>query len=350
MKKIFFLAGLAVLAAAVSSCDENGNFISPKVDVPIESSSDVQAEDLLALKSADIKTDDKGCYFIEKSASAPLSATVDLKTTETKLPGSLEIDCSSIPEVAKPSSGKLSQSFLILEMENPADEKVSFKGSAAADSKVIDLPAVSVDPKSEKLVAFVSTGSSAVVPPVTVPEEFVAIPSDGDALDMGPSKITVKDLGVTSLGTKAAAPAGGSYSFKVDAMYVAPLYYSAGTKLHINRTFQDLKIVLDRINYPCAEYDIVMDVENTLPFDIMMSVSSAEGVSGSLKNAIKAGSLNNPVTTSVAFNVKDSSGKAVSNISTATLGIDLTAAEGATLQKGQKLGLNVSKVTIIKAL
>ena len=83
-------------------------------------------------------------------------------------------------------------------------------------------------------------------------------------------------------------------------------------------------------------------------FGMWQTPSDQVGVD-SVKSAIKAGSLEKPVTTAVVLNVKDSSGKNVSNISSADLSIDLTAAEGATLKKGQKLGLKLNKFSVIKA-
>lgn len=350
MKRFLILAGLAVLASAVSSCDENGNLITPQMDVDINSSSDVYAEDLLDLKSEAVAYDaPSNVYYVETSASSTLRGTVALSSTPATLSGALEINNAKLPESAQPKDGSLAQGALVLILDNPADEKVVASGKVEADDVKFNLPEFTVNSGSREEFRFVSINSSEKLIP-GASDNYVTLPEPGKALDKGPSKIVVSDIVLSKPSTKAIAPAGGSYEFKVDAKYIAPLIYTAGAKIHLNRTFTDLKISLDRVNYPCPEYDIIMDVENTLPFDINFTVSSAEGIDGTLKNVIKAGSLENPVTTSVVLNVKDSSGKAVSNINTADLGVDLTAVEGASLQKGQKLGLKVSKVTIIKVL
>jgi len=349
MKRILILAALAFLASAVTSCDDNGKINIPPVDVQIDATSDIHAEDLLGLKSQAVGYDSQSdFYYVENPASTSLQANVSLTTAPSAIPGSLEIDNSVLPDVAHLKDGSLEQSAIVLTVDNPSDEVVTIVGKASADDVVFTLPDVTLGAKSNHDVCFVSVNSSSlIVPGYTDPDYYVSLPEPGKAIDKGPAKIVVSDLGVSSVSSKAIAPAGGSYEFKVDAKYIAPLAYKAGSKIHLDRTFKDLNIALDRVNYPCSEYDIYMEVENTLPFDIIFTVSSSEGISGSLKNPIKAGSTKNPVTTSVVFNIKDSSGKAVSNINSADLGIDLTAAEGATLQKGQAIGLKVSKLSII---
>ena len=347
MKKIILLAGLAVFALAVSSCDLFENIKTPTVDVALDSSSEIQSEELLKLDSPSISVDSQGAYYVKQSATSPISSTVSLSSSPTKLNGSQDIKCVGLPEVASDlQKGGLVQPALVLTVDSPADEDILIKGNFNAEGKSAPLPEAVADAKDKTQIVY-TTGSSA--PSITDPDVVLALPEEGKILEKGPKEMQISDLTVSTVSTKAIAPAAGSYQIKVDAMYVAPLLYLAGTQIHLDRSFKDLNISLDRVNYPCNEYDISMEVENTLPFDIMMSVSSADGISGALKSAIKAGSLENPVTTAVVLNVKDSSGKNVSNISTADLSIDLTAAEGATLKKGQKLGLKLNKFSVIKA-
>jgi hypothetical protein len=348
MKKIILLAGLAVSALAVSSCDLFENIKTPTVDVALDSSSEIQSVELLKLDSPAITSDSQGVYFVQQSASAPISSNVNLSSTPTKLNGSLDIKGAGLPEVACDlQHGGLAQPAIVVTVENSAAEQVVVNGNCNADSKTFPLPEAVTNAKDKTQIVY-TTGSSA--PSITDPDVVLALPEEGKILEKGPKEMQISDITVSTVSTKAIAPAAGSYQIKVDAMYVAPLLYLAGTQIHLDRSFKDLNISLDRVNYPCNEYDISMEVENTLPFDIMMTVKSADGISGALKSAIKAGSLEKPVTTAVVLNVKDSSGKNVSNISTADLSIDLTAAEGAILKKGQKLGLKLNKFSVIKAL
>ncbi|MBR4809885.1 MAG: hypothetical protein IK031_06370 [Bacteroidales bacterium] len=347
MKKNLFVAGLAVLAMAVSACDENGNSLLPKAEIDLNSSSTVHSEDLLALQNPSVKADSKGVYYVEETAGTTLSGSFTSVDKDKKINGTLAINASSLPEAASPVTGGLSESAVLLTVDNPSKTPIFIKGSSEAAGKKFQLPEAQIASKPTTVVAYSTAASPEAIPTLSNPDVIVALPNEGKVLDKGPGNITVSDLTISTVSSKSVQTAAG-YEVKIAAKYVAPLMYALGSTIHLDRHFSDLNISLDRVTYSCSEYDISMEVVNTLPFDIMLSVSSAEGVSGALKSPIKAGTLENPVTTSVVLNVKDSSGKQVSNITSADLAVDLTAAAGATLKKGQTFTLNLDKFTVIK--
>lgn len=339
MKKHQLFAGLAMLALAVS-CVEGVKL--PGVDVKLNSSSTVSSEKLFSLSAENASTASDGTYYIESAAPAPLNATVTLGST---IPGSLKIDNSSLPEAAFPVQGTMSNVGVALTVENSSSAPIKLAGKAVFDGKEVALNPAVASANSSSVLAFV-TDPNAKVQPVPTTANLVPLADPDKAVTKGSKSVEIKELEISD-GSKAAAPS--SVALTVSAKYCAAFVYPEGTKLHLDRSFSDLGLTFDRVQYPLNEYDVHMEVVNSIPFDIYISATSADGISGSIAQPILAGSIENPVTTSVILHVVDNSGKAVSHMDQADLSLDLVAVSGGSaLKKGQKLEINLDKLTIVK--
>lgn len=350
MKKInVILAGFAVLSLV--SC--NGllgdlGIRAPGVDVKIDHESEVSAIQIADLDgNSHVKTATDGQLFVAKQAKEPVKATTSLGSGKTNISGKLTIEGNDLPDAAKPHDGSLLNTAVIVTVDNPAPDPVDFDATVVADGRAGSVSGMTVA-ESDVQSFGILMGEGAVIKnhvdyddPVLLPDSLVEPMSDG--ID----ELTVTDLAVTPKKGSVAPAAAGSYEFVVKAEYYAELSYKAGSKLHFDKTFNDLGIKVD-IDEAFSEYDLYFKVESTIPFDIKFSATSPDGLVGTSDDIVKAGAPGKPAVSNIVLHIKDSSGKQVNAISTANVSLDLTAAEGAKFSKGQSLKIDTSKLTIVK--
>lgn len=352
MKKInVILAGFAVLSLAVSCSGFLGDLgiKAPGVDMKIDRESEVSSVKLANLDgNSHVKTATDGELFIEKQAKEPVKATTSLGSGKTSISGKLTIEGNDLPDAAKPHDGSLLNSAVIVTVDNPAPDPVDFESTVVVDGKTGGVSSGMIVPDGDVKSFGILMGNKDEIKQDVDYDDPVLLPESlkeplGDGID----RIDVTDLAVTPKKGSAAPAAAGSYEFNVKAKYYAQLSYAPGSKLHFDKTFEDLDIKVD-IDESFKEYDIYFNVESSVPFDIKFSASSPDGLTGTSDNVIKAGTPAKPVTSKVVLHVVDNSGKKVNAISTATLSLDLTAVEGAKFAEGQSLKIDTDKLTIVK--
>lgn len=353
MKKInVILAGFAVLSLAVSCNGFLGSIgvKAPGVDVKIDRQSEVAFVRVADLDgNSHVKTATDGELYIEKEAKEPVKATTSLTSGKNTISGKLTIDGSDLPSVAKPVDGELVNAGVIVTVENPAPDPVEFDGTLVIDDKSGDIPSDKFivpegDVKSFGLLKEEKTDLHTQLgyeDPIILPESF------SDPISDGIDEIVIKDMSVTPKKGSKAPAAAETYEFTVKAKYYSSLSYKPGAKVHIDKTFDDLGILID-VDDIFKEYDIYFDIESTVPFDIKFSASSPDGLTGTSEDVVKAGEPGKPVKSSIVLHVVDNSGKKVNAISTATLSLDLTAGQNSKFAKGQTLKIDTSKLTIVK--
>ena len=343
MKQFHFIAGLAIFALA-TSCDD---IKAPGIDKNIDTHSEVTVEEFTDLKGlSSLKTSPDGKYYIEQESASTLKASVNPGNGQTPINGTLTIHGSDLPSAAKPVEGAADNSGIIISVDNPSSHIIDFSATATIDGKNVLLPKTSVNPKDGKNLGYLTSADNSDKLDISVP---VLIPETAkEPLANGIEQIDVYDVTVAPKMGATALAAASNVNLTLLAKYYTSLSFPAGTKLHITPTFSDLKIKLDRVNYPLKEYDIHMTLESTIPFDMQISVTSTDGVSGTCEDTVKAGAVGNPVKTDVTIHIVDNSGHNVSEISNATFSIDLIAGKNAYFGVGQYLKISTDKITIQK--
>ena len=350
MKKInVLLAGFAVMSLV--SC--NGllgdlGVRAPGVDLKVDRQSEVSSVRLVDLDgNSHVKTATDGELFIEKQAKEPVKSTCTLGSGQTAIPGKLTIDGSDLPDAAKPHDGSLLTSAVIITVDNPASETVDFGSTVTVDDKTESVGGLTVPENSVKSFGLIKGDKDEVKERSHYDDPVLLSEGLGGAISDGIDEILITGLSVTPEKGTVTPSAANTYEFQVKAKYYASLSYSPGSKIHVDKTFNDLDILID-IDEVFKEYDIYFKVESTIPFDIKFSASSPDGLVGTSDDIIKAGNPGKPVSSNVVLHVIDNSGKKVDAISTATLSLDLTAVEGAKFTTGQTLKIDTDKLTIVK--
>ena len=343
MKKYHFIAGLAILALAVS-CDD---IKAPGVDKKIDTHSEVSVEEFTSLKGhGALKTSPDGKYFIEQEAGTAIKLTVDTAQPHATASSKMTIDGAGLPEVSKPVEGAADNFGIIIEVDNTSSATLDVSASASIDGKSVSLAPGSVKPNDKSSVAYVKTLDN---PDKIEYETPVLLPDIAtEPMSNGIDVIDVSDITVMPKKGATALAAASAVEISLLAKYYTSLSFPAGTKLHLNPTFSDLKINLDRVNFPLKEYDLYMTIESTIPFDMKASVTSSDGVSGTCDDIVKAGAVGKPVKSAIVVHIKDDSGHNVSQITNATFSIDLVAGSNAYFGRGQYLKIDTEKLTIQK--
>ena len=145
-------------------------------------------------------------------------------------------------------------------------------------------------------------------------------------------------------GTKTIVPAAASYTFKVDGSLAIPFSFPAGTKIYITRSFRDLGLNLGDYDIKADKFDIIGSITSTIPFDIACTGQDVNGVTAKTENPVKAGSTRNPVTSDVV--IKVAGANAEKSIDEVQAVFELTATQGARLNKGQSLKINYDSIKV----
>ena len=351
MKKFSFIA-LSALVALASSCNLFEDVKAPGIDKKIDSSSEVQSLELIDLDKeysaieSHVGTSSSGSYYYVASAPSTLSANVSSTDTKVLVEGELTIESLDLPDIVKPVSGSASNAGLILEFDNTYSQPVDVTAKATVDSKSAKLTGIQAKGSKLTKTAFLldlDDVDNLEYDTIVIPDVLAGPVSDGVT-----EHIIVSELELIPEKGVSALSAAGDYNFKIAAKYYSSLTFKKGTKLHVTKTFNDLKLKLDRLDYPLKEYDVYIEFVSTVPFDITASVTSEDGLTGTSDSVIKAGKPGSPVTSEVVLHVVDNSGKNVSEINSATLDLYFVAAEKASFAKGQTLKINAEKLTIQK--
>lgn len=352
MKKSIILASVALLAMTVS-CDLFKNTFKEQ-DVKVNESSTVPADDFVGLKNSPTAgATPEGDLTAEIWADQPLKVGVDPSLGKIKAPGTLLVDGSKLPDVAVAKDGVAPDNAgLLFTVKNPSSLEMKVEPSLQVDGgTIIQLPPVTVGANKEAKIMYCKAPlepDCKDAPTSETLDEAVVV-SRLSAINFGKpfKKLEVKDIVLSPVGTKAAALAGDSVDIEFNAKFCALLSFPKETVITIHRSFHDLNIHLDRLSeYTFNKYGITINVTNTIPFDIFASASSSEGITAVADQAVKAGSVDNPVQTTAVITVTDNSGNKVSDIENADLTLVLTAAKnGARLPKDVKIKIDVDKIT-----
>ena len=351
MKKFFILSIIATLSLAVSCQGVLGDLgiNAPGIDKSLDSHSNVPCSDLVGVTGIkSVKTASDGHYFVEELSKGEVKVALS-SASEQKVSDKVTIDGKQIPKSINPTEGSTTTHGVLVTLTNTSDKDIVFNANLAVDNgKEAPLSEVTVPANSTKTIAYLND-QNADAPDVTFDKAEILPKSSSDDMDKGFELIDIKDITLSHRGKGTnAVSAATTAEFKISAKYYALLAFHAATKLTINRTFNDLRVNFDKIDTPIKEYKVYMEVDNSIPFDIKVSGKTDKGIVITTEDIIKAGTPSAHVITPVILNVVDPTGEKVSEIVTAVLTLELTAAKGAKFAKDQSIKIDASKLKIVK--
>ncbi|MBR5041721.1 MAG: hypothetical protein IKX67_00635 [Bacteroidales bacterium] len=319
---------LSVAAVAAVSCNLFNNF---DMDVPVK-------VDKNANVGADKLFDVSGERFLDMNANGDLCYSMDtgsgVSTDEIALePGKKQVFGEMVANVGDTSIGddtELDPGQLFFTLSNPSDKNVKFYIDIEAQpaSKAIETgQAVVVVPAGRTEFTVLFKKSSSDKPFVDADEEIV-MDSKLTAIFNGrkltaPVKFNVYGEAMT---TKAdIAPAAAGYKFKVSAKLLFPIKMKKGASFTLQKTFSNLGLNLSEYTIKAKHYDINVDVTSTMPFEIMGTGESVQGVSAAFDKPIAAGSAKSPKKSSIVISMTDETNDGV--VHDAVVVMKFTAAE-----------------------
>lgn len=343
MKKSLLLVGVALLATAVS-CNLSDWFDNPLggATIDVNTTSDISSSRFVGLNDSPyVKTSTIGDLIIEKDGSQIKSELTLNEGAATPLSGKSVISGEDLPEVSKPTFGSSENAGMLIVVTNPIFQDVVFNGTISFDGQSISIPPVTL-PGNKTSVVFVGKENENVPASVT-PDEVIAL-TGFEMAGKEFKEASLDKITITPVGTKAAGAAALSGEFVIDTKYCAGLSFPAGTKMSIHRSFSDLSLNLE--TYVFSEYDVVLTVTNPLPFDVEIAAANDE-VSAVSKNAIAAGTPENPVATQTTVRVKKATD--ATEVKNANVLVNLTAASnGAKIPKQADVKIAVEKIVVVK--
>jgi len=347
MKKSLLFAGIALLAFAVS-CDLVKDSLDGQ-EIKVESHSDVTTSDFIGLESNDVTTSYSGESIYQLDCKQPLEASLTLSDQKTAIPGSVKIDGTALPEPLKPQKGTADNFGIFVDIDNSAQvPAVVFEAQAKVDNKVITLPGVTIEGGKKARIFY---GDEQYVPATEKPDYIVPVVNKDykESIGHGFSEIVLENMTVTPVASKGIVPAATPADFKILAKFCSLFSFSKGTEITVNRSFNDLKLSLDRLNeYIFDKYDVYLTITNPVPFKILASATSESGITAAALDAVEAGTPENPKTSTVVIRVVDNSGRKVSEIESADLTLQLTAAQDrARLVDLGQFKIDVDKIVVV---
>lgn len=326
----------AVAAFGAVSC----NFAGLGVNVPVNKHSESSAPQFLGIENeSSIEADQKGDLNIKAVAqkeivSQPIAVPVQ---SNTKI-GELQIKAVK-PEIAK--DAQIEPADIKLVFENPADMPITFKGTVIAKGEEIAITVVVPAGKKEHTVIIGKDVDKSeypsdvvIVEPEKKLEKVLAQPIDED----------IKIEFEVAPATKAIAPAATTATFKVDGSLAIPFSFPEGTKIYITRSFRDLGLNLEDYDIKADKFDIIGSITSTIPFDIACTGQDVNGVTAKTDNPALAGSQRAPKTTNVV--IKVAGANAEKTIDDVKAVFELTATQGARLNKGQSLKIDYDTIKL----
>ncbi|MBO4341333.1 MAG: hypothetical protein J5835_07900 [Bacteroidales bacterium] len=351
MKKFFIFSLIGLLSLAVS-CEGVVNDLgikAPGIDKSLDSHSDVPCSDLIGFTGVKtVKTATDGHYFVEELSKGEVKVALS-SSGEQKVGDKVTIDGSQMPKSTIPDEGSTSTRAVLVTLTNTSDKDVVFDANISVDNgKEAPLAPVTVPANSSKTIAYLND-QNAETPDVSFDKAEILPEASSDQIDKGFNTIDIKDIKLSHRDKATnSVSAAAAAEFTISAKYYRLLAFSAATKLTIKRSFNDLRINFDNIDYDIKEYKVYIDVENSIPFDIKVSGKTDKGIVITTDDVIKAGTPDNHVKSSIVLNVVDPTGEKVSEVVSAVLTLELTAAKGAKFAKGQSLKIDASKLKIVK--
>ena len=344
MKKSFLVIGVALLATTVSCNLFNGILDNPLggATINVGTATDVPSTRFVGLNDSQYtKTSTIGDLIIEKEGTQIKSELTLNEGVATPLSGKSVISGEDLPEISKPTFGSSENAGMLIVVNNPVFQDVVFNGTIAFDGQSISIPPVTL-PGNKASVIFVGKSTEGVPTSVT-PDQVVAL-SGFEMAGKEFKEASLDKITITPIGTKGACTKALSGEFVINTKYCAGLSFPAGTKMNIHRTFSDLSINLE--TYIFTEYDVFLTVTNPLPFDVEIAAAN-DKVSAVSKEAIAAGTPENPVSSQTTVRIKkDSDATEVTN---ADLLLKLTAASnGAKIPSEAKVKIAVEKIVVVK--
>ena len=352
MKKYFLLLSVAALAFTAVSCwednpDEEEDFNTPGIEIAVDAkSSTTSSTDLCGLSGQkNVSTQSDGGFVADVPLKGKLQSEVALKQGElVPINGELELPAEDVPEIAMLDAGEFSNAGIVLTIKNPAPNPVDFVADLEVDSKNVTLPAVKIPAGKTVKIAYMSDDDDL---PADYDEKVVL--SDNPFKGKF-QKIKLTNAGVKANSTKAPEYASSKYTYNVEAKYCVPIAFKAGASTTVHIKFSDLDFDLSQIqNREMHEYIIKLGVTSTVPFDISLRATGNNDLEALTDNAIQAGKIGAPKSTTVKLKVKNPSGEKMLRLNSADLYVTLKAVEdGAMLNKNQSLTFDIQSLTITK--
>ena len=344
MKKILGVLLVTAAAALMVSC-VNSNYNKPATagtTIAVEEHSDVPTLDFLGVSESNIETNKNGDLILSAIPDKPLTGELELGG---QLAGELVMKPGNFEKGLIPSTDNAGNAGIVVTVSNPAPHPIVFKGSVSLDgASTVALPDVTVGAGETVDIAYVPSLTDPdidadifeVLPDVVVKSMKAAVPNE--------VKIADVEIGAA---TKALGANAAKYSFSVNSAFVIPMKFSKGSVLKFEQSFKNLGFDLtEYVKYQAKEYKVTFKMTNSMPFDIKLSATSSQGLSGTLDNVIKAGTVANPVVTPASLTVKTAN-ESVSTLEDAVLKVEMTAAsEDAALNKAQKLEIDMESIHI----
>jgi len=227
-------------------------------------------------------------------------------------------------------------------LKNPSSKTIT---TLATDHKLnIDGQEVSVPgtdvPANSEVTVTLARDLSGVSGNTNLDRNFVMDDKTYDLLKSQPEKITLGGLSLAeanpalkSAAASVATKAGSGFVF--NTWLFVPLKYTKGEVINIDRTFYNLGLDSKAFDNLSKNFQVEVTVSSTLPFNIKSQGKVGDSISASLDTPIAAGTPSNPVETKAVITV--TSDKAINDVSSVTIHLELEATESFNLNKSHKL-------------
>lgn len=335
--KFVLISAIAILAV---SCD--WEHIDLGVDVNVNKKVETSSQEFLKIDSEkSLAADKSGEIAIVKEAESNIvTPPTSLPSTGKTQIGSMNIIVDKLPEIAE--GAEIEPSQIQLEIDNPAEKPVRFSGDVKAGGDLGEFSVI-VPSKSDDYDALFSKDANQAASgadEIIAPTESLQKVLEKDFT--GKMQVDVEVSDPAKGGVKLAA--ADAYVFEVAGKLITPFHFNKGTKITLTHTLRDLGLNLGDYDINANNFVIYATVTSTIPFDIECTGKDVKGVTAKTDNPIKAGTISNPVTTEVQISVKGAN--AAETIEDVTLYFELTATQGAKINKNQSLKIDYEKVKV----
>ncbi|MCR5325739.1 MAG: hypothetical protein K6E37_03195 [Bacteroidales bacterium] len=335
--------GKFVLISAVAFCAVSclEGLKNLGVDVNVDKTTQTSSTEFLNIEGESaLAADNSGEMAVVSEAQNSISQSITLPSSGSTKVGSLSIKIEDMPEIS--NGAVIEDSQIKLVFDNPAEKPVKFTGSVQLNGENAGFSVV-VPAKAIGYKVLIAKGGTTAASGC---DEVVTPPSDlQKILNKKPSGNMLIEMEVSeSAKSSKKLAASDTYTFKIVGALITPFHFKAGDKIHIKHTLKDLGLNLGDYDIDANSFDIYCDVTSTIPFEIACTGKDVNGVTAKTNNPIKAGTIANPVKTSVVISVDGA--KSSPTIKQVTLDFELTATEGAKINKNQSLKIDYDKIKV----
>ena len=338
MKKLLIFAALAALAV---SCFDKPMFSPMEIDVKIDKKSELKPSSIFTANDGETITQAAdGILFYNTKADGTASLKTSLvPNVETPVAGSLKVAGHELPT-------GLNQGIL-LTIGNPDNEPLLLNCTITSNGNECQISDLIIT--KDRQTVFLCSDTELPAPDsdtkTLLPEPVRGRLSEGFTIE----NITLTRFREVNSATPCSYKTmseGGEYEYTIEAEYVSPMIYDEGETITIDRPLTDLNININEElgGLVSKDFKVSVDITSSLPFDITGTISSPDGMEGTLDNVIKAGTVEEPVTTTAVLSVVRES-KDSDMLHSAVLHITLTAKKNATVTAEQTLKVHIDKLT-----